>query len=91
MTNPPPSAGIIVDTVRLSSEAAGGLSMISPYRLGVFERSNDPSRMAFVAEVLAHVEDLPAYFPKGKWATIQHIKEQVRVCAQHVARGIVAP
>lgn len=81
----PPLPGIIVDTVRISSDAAEGLSLIG---LGEFARFNDPARMAFVAEVLKNVPDVVAWFPKGKWATIQHIQEQVRLCAEYEARRV---
>jgi hypothetical protein len=85
MEQPP---GIIVDTVRISGDAAEGLSLIAPYDLGEFGRYNDPGRMAFVAAICKHLPDNPAHFPKGKWATIQHIEEQVQLCAEHAARRI---
>lgn len=65
-------------SIRLSSEAAEGLTRIG---LGSFGRYNDPARLAFLVEVLKFLDDVPAWFPKGKWATIQHIEEQVRTCA----------
>ena len=70
------------DSVVLSSRTAEALSRVG---IGDFNPVELPERMAFVALVLGHIADLPEFFPKGKWATIQEIERQVGMCAQHRA------
>ena len=35
------------------------------------------SRMAWLVLLLKKCEDRPEWFPRGKWATIQHIEQQI--------------
>jgi len=67
------------DSVTLSDMTAAGLSKIG---LGDIQSVETPERMAWVFLVLRKLEDRPEWFPRGKWATIQHIEDQLDKCAE---------
>jgi hypothetical protein len=60
--------------ITLSESTASALSNIG---LGDFSECETAERMAFVVLVLKGLKDLPEHFPKGKWATIQHIESGI--------------
>jgi len=62
------------DLILLTSRTCDGLTKA----LGQdFNRVETPERMAWVALLLEHIEDREEFFPNGKWATIQTIKDQL--------------
>ena len=70
---------MVHDQIKLSSTTAEGIGLA----LGQdFNRVETPERMAWVALQLEYVPDVQKWFPKGKWATIQSIQEQLRACAE---------
>ena len=75
------------DSIVLSQQAVDGLSAIG---IGDFTPCELPERMAWIALVLRSVPDNPLWFPRGKWATIQHIHKQVEDAAAVVAAGAIA-
>ena len=75
-----------MSTVSLSkttSEALTSLDIVG----SIFEVES-VDRMAWVLCVLKYVEDSPLRFPRGKWATIQHIESQVDAAAAALAEGL---
>lgn len=70
------------DTISLSPATAEGLGRVG---LGDFNRVEPPERMAWVVLVLTKLDDAPWMFPRGKWATIQHIQQQLDECAEDAA------
>ena len=46
--------------------------------------------MAWLLFVLKKVEDDPTIFPRGKWATLQHIESQLDVVAERLACSLTA-
>jgi hypothetical protein len=73
------------DTILLSPIAAGALSGIG---LGDFFTVEQPDRMAWVVLVLKRLPDMSERFPRGKWATIQSIEQQLNSCADVTAKMI---
>jgi len=72
------------DCVELSGAAADALDeLVCPVG-----RVNDPPKMAWLAKVLCYLPDDEHHFPRGKWATIQHIEAQLDACARAVALEI---
>lgn len=67
------------DTIRLSSETTEGIGRA----LGQdFCRCETPERMAWIVLLLRVTDDRPAFFPAGKWATIQAIESQLAKAAK---------
>ena len=67
-----------MDSVNLSSIAAGGIS------LGINQdmlRVETPERMAWIVWLLKTLDDTEDVFPLGKWATIQNIEAQLEQIA----------
>jgi len=63
-----------MSTISLSSSAAEGISKaLSQDVYGV----ETAERMAWLVLLLQKREDRPEWFPHGKWATIQHIEQQI--------------
>src|SRR4051812_31245908 len=78
MTRPPDQTELpMSDTITLSEAAAAGLSQIG---FGEVYTVEQPERMAWLVLLLRWIPDKPAWFPKGKWATIQHIESQLSEC-----------
>ncbi len=78
----------ITDAVNLSPRTAEALNA-----LGIVEhvgRVNiDLHTMAWVTLVLRFLPDDGRFFFRGKWATIQHIQEQLEEAAEAMAEVIV--
>lgn len=73
-------------SVKLSEEAAGGLSRVLNMTIST---SNQPEMMAWVVMILEELEDRPEWFPRGKWATIHHIQDQLQDCvAEFLKKGV---
>ena len=54
-----------------------------------FNKVETPERMAWIVLMLEYVEDKEKFFPKGKWATIQAIKDQIdRAVKYYIPKGI---
>jgi hypothetical protein len=64
----------VTSTVSLSPAAAKGVG--SALDQDVYEVES-AERMAWLAVLLRKCEDRSDWFPRGKWATIQHIEGQV--------------
>jgi len=77
----------MADAVAISAAVRDGLNRLD---IGDFQLIETPERMAYVALVLRSLSDRPEWFPRGKWATIQHIEEQLLRCAERTARSIEA-
>jgi len=63
-----------MSTVALSASAAKGISKALDQDVYGVENAE---RMAWLVLLLKKCEDRAEWFPKGKWATIQHIESQV--------------
>jgi hypothetical protein len=63
-----------VSTVSLSNSAAEGIGKALDQDVYGVEGAD---RMAWLVLLLKRCEDRPEWFPKGKWATIQHIEKQL--------------
>lgn len=74
-----------VDVVTISASTATALSTLG---IGDFVEVETPERMASVALILRGLDDRPDWFPRGKWATIQHVEAQLRAWAAARARDI---
>lgn len=61
-------------SVSISRETAVALSSLG---LGEVQQVEPAERMAWIVRVMRVLPDKPEWFPKGKWATIQHIEEQI--------------
>jgi hypothetical protein len=61
-------------TVSLSSSAAEGIGRALDQDVYGVEGAD---RMAWLVLLLKKCEDRPEWFPRGKWATIQHIEGQI--------------
>lgn len=72
-------------TVTMSQAAADGLSAIG---MGDFAAVETAERMTWVVLVLLHVPDHDAWFPRGKWATIQSLQQQLTGCAMRRAQEV---
>ena len=74
--------------VELSPETAAALNALGI--VGHMGTLNiDLPDMAWLAWVLRHIPDDHEYFPLGKWATIEDIKDQVRFSAKHRAAEVI--
>lgn len=73
-----------MSTVTMSAAAAEGLSRLGVGDVGVVETAE---RMAWVVFVARHAADDEVVFPRGKWATIQHIEAQLDEHAKRIAGG----
>lgn len=73
------------DTVSISRATAAELSKLG---LGDFAVCETPQRMAWVVLVLREIADTDERFPRGKWATIQHIEGQIHRCAVRAAHDL---
>ena len=62
------------DTVSISGVTAEGLSAIGIGDIGTCETVE---RMSFVVAILRRLPDRDEWFPRGQWATIQRIEEQI--------------
>src|ERR1700678_4228071 len=67
------------DTVSISSSAAAGIG--AALNQDVYEVSSC-DRMAWLVLLLKQCEDKSEWFPRGKWATIQHIELQLHQCVE---------
>lgn len=67
-----------MSTVSLSNSAADGIGKALNQDVFGVETAE---RMAWLVLLLKKREDLPEWFPRGKWATIQHIESQVDAAA----------
>jgi len=63
-----------VSTVSLSPSTAAGISQALDQDVYGVESAE---RMAWLVLLLKKRDDEPAWFPRGKWATIQHIEDQI--------------
>lgn len=72
-------------SIHISRETADAISRLG---LGVFFAWVEPERMAWAVLILRELEDRPAWFPKGKWATIQAIEAQLVEQAKEHAQVI---
>lgn len=72
------------NSVRISPQTAAALSTLG---LGDVFEVETPERMAWICGVLRYVPDTPQRFPKGKWATIQALQEQVDNAFRRAAAG----
>jgi len=61
-------------TVRLSNAVATGIGLALGKKLSTEE---SPARMAWIVLQLRKVKDHEEWFPRGKWATIQAIEQQL--------------
>ena len=67
------------DTVSLSPATAEGIGRALEQDVYGVE---SPERMAWLVLLLRTREDKPEWFPRGKWATIQHIETQLEAAAE---------
>ena len=74
------------DSVWLSRLTADALDSLD---MGDISKVNSPERMAWVVYVLRHMPDSAKIFPRGKWATIQVIEEQLIACAHYAAQELI--
>ncbi len=77
-----------MSTVALSPSAAKGISKALDQDVYGVENAE---RMAWLLLLLKKCEDLPEWFPKGKWATIQDIESQVDAAVDNALKGHVRP
>jgi hypothetical protein len=49
-----------------------------------------PEQMAWIVAVLKLLPDGPGRFPRGKWATIQHIESQLMLMAEDAVHELEA-
>lgn len=70
------------DTISLSPATTNAFNRLG---LGDFTGVESCERMAFVVLVLIHLKDRQEWFPKGKWATIQHIQNGLDAYAEETA------
>ena len=76
------------DSILLSPMTVDGLNKIG---VGDFNAVELPERMAWIVLLLRKMPDDPKQFPRGKWATIQHIEEQITRCVDAaVAEALAA-
>ncbi|MDR5729689.1 MAG: hypothetical protein RB191_19915 [Terriglobia bacterium] len=61
-------------TISLSNSAAEGIGKALDQDVYGVETAE---RMAWLVLLLKKCEDRPEWFPRGKWATIQHIESQL--------------
>lgn len=61
-------------SVRLSASSAAGASLALQQDIHVW---TDNERMAWFLMLLRRCEDKEEFFPRGKWATIQEIENQL--------------
>ncbi len=73
------------DTIRISKKTAEAFNCLG---IGEFYEEMTPESMAFVGWLLPYLDDNPKWFPKGKYAVIQHIQSQLIDCAMKIARDI---
>lgn len=70
------------DSIEVSHTTAAALDgLVGP----VTTVNVDLATMAWLAWILPHMRDDPSRFPRGKWATIQHIEEQLEMAARDQA------
>lgn len=67
------------DQIELSSATRDGLNSLDMYDV---QRVNSPEWMAWFVKLLKYVPDDEKVFPRGKWATIQSIEQQLEDCAR---------
>jgi len=65
-------------TVTLSEKAAKGLELAFGEPFAVEEQ---PERMSWILQLMKALPDADAWFPKGKWATIQSVEGQLEEIA----------
>ena len=76
----------------LSWEAQAGIRTLwAAYDLGELYPYIPLERAAWMFFVLRAAEDDPAYFPKGKWATIQRIEQMLNEEAAGAIYGELPP
>ena len=64
------------DTIELTPATADWLNGLEIF--GHVGRTNiQPEQMAWIVLVLKALPDAPGRFPRGKWATIQHIESEL--------------
>lgn len=68
----------------MTADALDALSIIE--RVGTI--NVNLAEMAWLWFVLRELEDSDSRFPRGKWATIQHIQDQLERAARDVAEGM---
>jgi hypothetical protein len=73
--------------IRTSQSTAAALSTIG---IGDFTGKEEPERMAWVVLILRRLDDRPEWFPRGKWATIQSIDDQLQSAAIERAGELAA-
>jgi len=73
------------DVIKVSPETADALSTLG---LGDVYTIMTAERAAFLALIMIHLPDRPEWFPKGKWATIQHVAKQLEDEAKQIANDI---
>lgn len=73
-----------MSTVSLSRSAAEGIGKALDQDVHGVETAE---RMAWLVLLLKSREDLPEWFPRGKWATIQHIEKQLDDAVNEWIRG----
>jgi hypothetical protein len=52
-----------------------------------YYNNETPERMAWVYFLIRKLPDKPEWFPRGKWATIQHIEGQLDSIAEDLTRN----
>ena len=73
------------DTIELLPRTAEALNELVCY---VGTQNVSMENMAWLWFVAKHLPDSERYFPHGKWATIQEIKAQLVIAAQHAAANV---
>ena len=69
----------MIDSIQLSHATADGISLALNQDFNTFEPLE---RMAWIVLILKKLEDKEEWFPRGKWATIQSIWEQLEKAAK---------
>jgi hypothetical protein len=75
----------IDDFVSISDQSAEAFNRLG---LGDFYTIMPARDMAFLAIILPMLDDRPEWFPKGKWATIQHIQQQITDISEKISNHI---
>lgn len=75
------------DTVELSKRVAEGIGHAVDQDVYTFMQ---PERMALIVLLLKKLPDNDDYFPRGKWATIQSIEDQLQEIVEDKVSKLLA-
>lgn len=71
--------------ITMSKETADSLTALLGMKIWPLDTAE---RLSWIVRILRHMSDVPEFFPKGKWATIQHLEDQLEDAAKLYAVNI---